>query len=308
MRSRLFLTTLLVLLVTLGVFAEGRGIRIPRGETAFDAVVSVAEPVMVDGMAAKGLFTAGANVTIAGTVRGDVALIGGRLELKEGAVVEGNVLLVGSQSVLPSRAAIKGKLFTAPLLGSEANAMFRDPVGFLFHQEYGAAAIATRLFVSLFWFAIALVLAKMFPAHVDFACRRLKTDPGYNACVGLVGALGLLVAVLVTLALCLALVGIPLFIIVALFIIASSLFGMTVFLYVSGDLLSRLLHIGRRTPLVSLVLAVTVWTLLRFLPGLSFLVQLTAFALGMGIVLTTRFGTGTPWIRKAPAHPAPRGA
>ncbi len=297
---RLTLIVLLILGMGTGWIwgAQDGNIHVKSDETATDTIISISNPVRIDGHANKGVFTAGAPLTVAGTVDGDVAVIGGKLILEPQGQINGNVLLVGSTQELAPTARINGKLFTTPFLQEETREIFRDPAGFLFSYDYDFRFIAGRVFTSLIWFVLSILILKLFPAHIAFAASRMRRDPGYTAGIGVVGTTGLLVLLLISLALCLILIGIPIFLILLVFLLSAWVFGIVVVFCVVGEQTLKLLRIRRRSPIMALVVAIALWTLIKFLPGISLLVHVSAFIMSMGIALATRFGTGTPWLRR----------
>lgn len=299
---------LLVLPALPGFFCAAESIHIKKNETAPDVLVSISDPVTIDGRALQGVFAAGSNVTISGQVTGDVAVIGGDLKLLPGSEIKGDVLLLGSRYEIAESANIYGKRLVSPFLGDQIHELFRDPAGFFFRIRLDFSFIATSLFFSVFWFLLSLAVIRFFPAHVAFACSRIKQDPSYLAGMGLLTTAGLVVILVISLALCMILIGIPLFILLLLFALIAWLFGMVILFCVTGEWILRLLRFPRITPLISLLAAILFWTGLKFLPGVSFLVHLAAFCLSMGITFSTRFGTGTPWLRRRPQQPlqAPR--
>jgi hypothetical protein len=286
--------------------AQSRPVVVEQSETARDIVVSISNPVIIHGSAEQGVFTAGANLTISGTVQGDVAVIGGELNLMGSAQVHGNIFLVGSTQRVNPGAKIEGKLLSIPFLGEETHKIFTNPAAFLFSYTYDFKFIASRIFASLLLFLLSLATVKIFPAHVSYACGRMKQEPGYTAGMGVLGLTGTMVAVLVALALCLVLIGLPILLLVILALALAWIFGMVVLFYTVGEWILRLLKRKTPSPLWGLILAIGLWTLVKFFPGVSLLVHLGATVMALGITLTTRFGTGIPWFqrrrRTAPAH------
>ncbi|MBN2430467.1 MAG: polymer-forming cytoskeletal protein [Acidobacteria bacterium] len=284
--------------------AEQPVIHIKANDIARDLVISISSPVIIDGRAEKGVFAAGSELTINGTVIGDVAVIGGRLVVNDGARIQGDVILVGSLHKMAPTAVHEGKWFTTPFLEEEVRKIFTDPAGFLLSYDYSLTFIASRIFSSLLLFLVCIVIIKLFPAHISFASGRLRRDMSYTASMGVVGITGLLLLLLLFLALCLILIGIPLFLLLLLFILATWLFGITVVFCVVGEWLVRGLRFRNKSVIVGLVMAIILWTLVKFVPGLSVLVHLATLILAVGVTLTTRFGTGTPWWRRK-SVPAP---
>ena len=297
-RLCLTLAALLLLAGAAGAAEAPAPIIVPAGETAPDIIVSFSTPVVINGTAADGVFVAGADLTINGNVVGDVAVMGGRLVIPAGGTVRGKVFLVGSTSAVDPSCRIEGKIFTMPFLGGEAQAMFSNPAGYLLSVQYDFGFIAKRVFFLLFWFLLAITLAKLFPAHVSFAITRLKTDPGYTAGLGVVTIAGGAVLLMVALALSVIFIGIPIVVLLLLGLFAAWAFGMVILFYAAGDKLLRLLRRTAPSPLASLVTATLLWTAIKFLPGLSLVVSLAALVFSLGITVATRFGTGVPWFRR----------
>jgi hypothetical protein len=278
--------------------AQPRPVVVEQADTARDIVVSISNPVVIRGHAEQGVFTAGAPLTISGTVEGDVAVIGGELHLQGNALIRGNVFLVGSTQQVSPGAKIEGKLLTVPFLGEETHTIFTNPAQYIFSYQYDFSFIATRIFASLFLFLLSLATVKLFPAHVGFACGRMKQEPGYTAGMGVLGLTGFLVLFLVSLALCLVLIGIPILILLIAFIMVAWIFGMVTLFCTVGDWVLRTVTHKTPSPLWSLIAAIGIWTLVKFLPGISLLVHLAASILAIGITLTTRFGTGIAWFQR----------
>jgi len=278
--------------------ADSTMIHIKEDDVARDLVISISSPVIIDGRAEKGVFAAGSELTINGTVTGDVAVIGGRLVVHEGARIEGDVILVGSTHDMAATAIHDGKWFTTPFLEEEIRKIFTDPAGFLLTYDYSLTFVASRIFSSLLLFLVCIAIIKLFPAHISYASGRLRRDLSYMTSMGVVGLTGLLLLLLLFLALCLILIGIPLFLLLLLFILATWLFGITVVFCVVGEWLVRVLRFRNKSVMGGLVLAIVLWTLAKFVPGLSVVVHLATLILAVGVTLTTRFGTGTPWFRR----------
>lgn len=286
---------------TAAVASPERPVVVPKGDVARDTIVSISTPVLVEGAAEKGVFAAGAEVVVCGRVSGDVAVIGGRLVLKEDAVVTGSVLLVGSDQDFAPSSRVEGKLFTTSLFAEDVRGLFSDPAGYFLTVRYGAALVASRLFSALLWLVLSVFVIKLFPAHFSFACGRTKSDPGLVVGVGVVGAAGGFAILMVSLALCLLLVGIPLLLAFLVFALCAWVFGMTVLLYTVGDKVRSWLKVGARSPMVAIVLGAGVWALVGFVPVLSSLVKAVALVLALGVSLSTRFGTGRRWLSRPPA-------
>ncbi len=278
---------------------------VEKGRRAAEMIVVMGTPVQVDGTAASGVFAAGSDVVVNGVVEGDVAVIGGTFTMTAASRVTGNVLLIGSDQKLADGSTIEGKLFASGILGDDVRQFLTNPFGYLFSHSYDALSVAKRIFFSLAWFVIAMVIIKLFPAHVSFACKRTRQDFKNAFGIGIVSAVAAFVSLILSVLLCLVLVGIPLLGLLALFLLAALAFGVTAFLCVTGELLASVLKLRNRRPMVCLLLSLTAWTLLRFIPGVSFLVQLAVITAALGITVGTHFGKGTPWFsRRRLAKPA----
>lgn len=306
LRGRLVLLfTLGLLLAAAAAAADGDSrIVVEKGRQASDMIIAIGTSVVVDGTAARGVVAAGSTVTVAGRVEGDVAVIGGALVLTDTGQVTGNVLLIGSTQNVSAKARIDGKLFASPFLGEDVRLFFTDPFGYLFSQSYDPFSIAKRIFFSLAWFVLAMIIIKLFPTHVAYASNLVRKDFWMVLGTGVLGAVGAFALLVLFILLCLVLIGIPLLAALVVFFLCAWVFGATVFLCTVGNVLARWLKIPGRKPLFSLLLAIAAWTLLKFVPGLAFFVQLLIMTAGIGISLATHFGKGTPWFRSRAAKAA----
>ena len=272
-------------------------VKIKKGEVASDTVVSISSPVIIEGRANKGVFIAGAPLTISGSVKGDIAVVGGSLTLKKGSTVSGNILLVGSKQHFENGASVKGKLFTTPLFGQQIRETLTDPASVFLRFNYDITFITTRFVFSIIWLVIAIILVKLFPNNVAFSCEKLKNDPSYTAVIGIVGVTLFFITLVTSLALCLILIGIPIFLLLLVFIISSWVFGMVVVFFSLGELILKFFKAKTISPILSLITGIAIWTILKLIPVVSLIVHLLAILFAIGITLNTRFGTGVPWFR-----------
>lgn len=270
-----------------------------KNQDVAEDVIVFSRSVLVRGVARQGVAAFGGSVVVEGTVRGDVAVVGGVLEIKDGGIVHGDVIVVGGKLEREPMGRIDGRIFSTSVYEQKLANVFTRPSKELLSVDYSTAAMGWRILRTVTWFILSVLLFKIFPMQVTNASRRLKYDLARVSAVGLVSTLALLTALFVFLVLCIILVGVPLIIIWVLFCAAAWIFGSVVFYFYFGQLVGGYLFKGRQTsPALFLLMGVVVYGLLRMVPILTFLLPYVVLVLGLGVVVSTKFGTGVPWFRK----------
>ena len=150
----------------------------------------------------------GGDVDVKGVVDGDVVAVGGNVILHEGAEVSGDAVAVGGRVKEIGHAIVRGEKVSVnvpiPLFG------LRD-------HELGMPRFM-RLFLGwkLGFLAVGLVLCLLFNAvagqRLDVVSRRVEAEPGQSFLIGLLGAFGTPIAMLISfLLLAITVIGLLLF-------------------------------------------------------------------------------------------------
>src|SRR5262245_9126709 len=85
------------------------GLHLEAGSIARQPIVAIGRDALIEGEALAGVTAINGSVTVAGTVRGEVTVLGGNLTLASGASVEGDALVLGGQLVASRDARISGR-------------------------------------------------------------------------------------------------------------------------------------------------------------------------------------------------------
>jgi hypothetical protein len=299
---------------------EATGERVKVGDS-----VTVQEDELVRG----DVVSIGGDVIVKGVVDGDVVAVGGDVVLHDGAEVRGDAVAVGGRVRDVGDAVVQGEKVSVnvpiPLFG----------IG---RHDLGTPGFLTR-FVGwkLGCLAVGLLLALLFNAiagrRLDVVSRRAEAEPGQSFLIGLLGAFGTPIAMLVAfLLLAITIVGLLLFPVLVILVWLVTLGGFAAVAITVGRRIGQGQEpAGRLGPprssyanltlgylalhgflIVGLLLgAVGGWGPLRplgiLLMVLGVFVAVFATIVGYGAALLSRLGTQAPGIVAAPppAPPAP---
>jgi hypothetical protein len=199
------------------------------------------------------------DATIAGTVNGDVNVIGGTAEERPGSMITGQVNMVGgdvTNNVVP----------WAP----------RHVMG----DAFGADV---SIFWRIAWDVVVLLVFLVFPIRTRIALERLERHPGLCAGVGLLGWVAviplaglLLVSILL----------IPLIPVEFVAIVVAVFIGKAALSLLVGRRLMEMMNTSQTaTPLAALVAGLVLLTAAELVPFLGFLVTLLIGLVGMGATI-----------------------
>jgi hypothetical protein len=201
------------------------------------------------------------DATIAGTVNGDVTVIGGAAEERPGAMITGQVNMFGgdlTNNVVPwaPRHAI------GDALGADVSVLWR-----------------------IAWDVVVLLVFLIFPIRTRIALERLERHPGLCAGVGLLGW----VAVLPLAGLLLvSLLLIPLIPVEVAALVIAVFIGKAALSLMVGRRLMEMINASQTaTPLASLVAGLVLLTAAELVPFLGGLVTLLIGLVGLGATILT---------------------
>lgn len=178
--SRLILHVLIALTVLwLNVFeAKAGGETLVIDKVDEKELIALGKNVLVKNRV-KGVLVFGGDVTIEGSVEGDVATIGGSVFQKKGAYIGGDVIVFGGNYLYedekPLRANDKQTIIYAAY-EEELRNLARNPTD-IFTTTISFAFILQRLISVLFWFLISLVLTSIASSTISQFITRLRIYP-----------------------------------------------------------------------------------------------------------------------------------
>ncbi len=261
MKNRFFAVPLLVLgvliLFAAPALADARAIY--HGGTYFGSVV-VEPGQVVDG----DLTVIFGDATIAGTVDGDVNVIGGSYDPRPGGVVAGQVNQIGgavTQAVVP----------WAP---SET--------------VYNPYLPDHRLLWRLSWNLLAVLVFLIFPLRTRMVLDRLERHPGLSTVAGVLGCVAIIpLAVLLAITILL----LPLILLEMIFVLASAFLGTAALALLIGRRLCELVSPATTpSPLLALVVGIALITAAELVPVLGTLVLILVGLIGLGATILSFAG------------------
>ncbi len=258
-------------------------------------VIVIGKSIVVN-KRAKSALAIGGDITVEGSVDGDVGTIGGNVIQKEKAYIGGDIIVFGGaykpegQSPLrsPGRETVMFGVFE-----DELRNFGQNPTQ-IFSPSFSAAFLAQRIVVALFWFVISLIMTTLAPGAVSRAVARIQLSWLK------VGALGSGAFLLIMGTVIGGLLTLPNFLSATLGVmgIILLLFGYVfgrVSLQVSlGKMLQKqFLSENNRSETLAILIGVLFWTLFLSLPYVWPIGLFTVFIFGIGLVLTG--GSPTKW-------------
>jgi hypothetical protein len=279
------------------VIAAGGTVRVEPSAVVGGRAWLTGGDVVVGGIIARELRVAGGRVSIEGTVRGDVEVRAGALEIGPAGRIEGDVLYTGPREAqLAPGARVDGRMEYRP-------------------QAQAGGARAFAVFVTA-WavaglFATGAAMLLLFPQFTHAAATRVRTEPWRSLGAGTVAVLGgpaLVLTLLVTV------IGIPLGLILLVGYLLAALLGYLVSAVFVAELgLRRAARPARPTRgalVLGLLVALLVLGIVQLIPLLGFLVWLAAVFFGTGALLLQlhRVYRDTAGGALGPPQPAPEKA
>jgi hypothetical protein len=258
-------------------------------------VISFGKTVEVK-KSAKTVLAVGGDVIVDGSVKEDVAALGGNVIQKEQGYIGGHVVLIGGTYKHEAQEPLREpgtQTVMIDAFGDQLKNAGQHPSRLL-SPEFSVSFIAQRVIVALIWFVITLVFTTIAPGAIGRAVARINLS--YLKVVGL-GA-GVL---LVGFALCVTSVAtLPaylwgtLVVMCLILLMLSYTFGKVTLQVTTGKLIQKyLLSEANRSETLATLLGVIVWTTLLSLPYIWLLALFSVFTFGIGLILTGK--TAPKW-------------
>jgi cytoskeletal protein CcmA (bactofilin family) len=286
------------------VVARGRSLDVKEGETVDKAVVYGGN-LMVNGNVEDDAVVFGGNLMVNGHVEGDAHAFGGNVVLGPKAVVEGDVSSFGGAVLKEDGAQVEGSTesFGGANIGKMVAGELKESLREARDQarqeaqeeneededENKGGGFAAFLMQFAVLFGLGFAGQMFFPARMKELGAELKQQPMKNGVVGLLGALALLPLSIV---LCVTIIGIP---VAVVLMVAAPVAAALGFSAVASELGLRVpLLRGRKTQAMVLALGLLILLIVGHIPVLGGLVLTAATLMGFGAVIRTRFGHYRP--------------
>lgn len=272
----------------------GQDLLVDTGQVVKRDVMVVFGSVIVNGVAERDVATFGGSVKVGGEVRGSVIALGGSVDVEAAGSVQGDLICFGGTVSTETRDRVAGKVV---MLGSPGRLFglggeSADDQA----QQGGLQSLRWPLVLLLGWLVVTLIVGLAFPGQVAVAAGELARRPLFNGLAGILGVAALCLSLAASLLLSLLIVGIPFLVIFFVAGLVLKLFGMVAVFHLVGRWIAGRFS-GDPNPLALTMLGFLVVGLVRLIPWVGQLVWLLAGVWGIGISLTTKFGSGAPWFR-----------
>lgn len=253
-------------------------------------VIAISKNVIVK-KRAKEVLALGGNVTIEGSVDGDVATIGGSVIQKENGFIGGDVIVFGgsysSESAKPLRTEGKDTVMFG-MFEEELSGFAKDPTRIL-KPDLSVSFLVQRLLAALFWFLVTMAAATITPGALSRSIASLKLSALKIGAFGAAGFVIACIAVIVGVSFLpeylAAVVGLMSFVLIML---AYGFGRVVLHVSIGRFLLERLLPDSRPSESVSILCGVLISIVILSLPYVWPLALFAFFAVGTGLVLTAR--------------------
>jgi cytoskeletal protein CcmA (bactofilin family) len=277
------------------VVARGHSLEVNENDVVDSAVVYGGN-LVVKGHVEKDAVAFGGNLDVYGRVEGDASAFNGNVILHPGSAVEGDVSAIGGNVIREDGAEVEGSIesFGGGNVGRVVAGQVKDTLKKEFRKERAEAEDEEEdhggglpgfliRFAALFGLGF---LGQLFmPTRMKELSSTLKEQPIKS---GLVGFLGALALIPITVVLTITLIGIPVMVALLLVAALATVLGFTA---VASEIGMRVPILrGRKTQAVVLAVGLLILLGLGAIPGVGWLVTVPATFMGFGAAILTRFG------------------
>ena len=263
-----------------------------KSDTVDDRFVAAGSVTIKKNQTVKDLVVVGGSADVFGTVTGDVVVMGGRVHLRDSAVVEGDATAIGGNLTVDKGCQLKGD---AGVIGGVLNRHDKSSkgrkkaraarrkkskkTGGIMHtiQEIGRAITSSAMLFVFGAVLFALATRRMESLQSEVAGRPMR-----SFALGVVGMIG---GLLLAVALCVTIVGIPVAAVGVLAAVFAAYSGICAVLSTVGAALVK-----HRSDNVYIHLAVgcVAFLILGSLPWIGQWVTMAVLLTGIGSVIATR--------------------
>jgi hypothetical protein len=271
----------LMLIITIGFAAN------VQAENA--TIFKIGEDITVEqGVRINHVLAINGQITVSGTVEGNVIAIGNSIVLTRKAVVKGNVFTFGGVIVMGKGAEVQGTI-------TEINSSnISDVITRVLSDEWEGWSWVFAIFSLTIFFSvliIAILIVVLIPKPIRVIAASIQEE---TVKITLWGLLGMVLVVPLAILLTISVIGIVLIPLEMILVVSAGLLG---FIALSQLLGQKLYALFKRPP--QPILRETFWGLvvlwlIGWIPYVGWMVKVLALMMGLGSVIYTRFGSHSP--------------
>lgn len=259
-------------------------------EAADTQVYSFGKNVIVKGNA-KEVFVFGGDVTIEGTVEGDVGTIGGSVFQKENAFIGGEVIVLGGtyqpEKQKPLRNAEKETVIIG-VFEEELRNFGQNPTA-VFSPTLTWGFFAQRILSVLFWFLISFAFATISPGAVSRAVARFQLSTLKIVAIGISGFLLMTIGITVSVGFLPGYLSGIVGLMMLFLLFLTYVFGRVALQVSLGKYLQKhLIPENKHSETLAILLGVVAWTIILSIPYAWTFALLLLFSASIGLVFTAR--------------------
>ncbi|KUO53122.1 MAG: hypothetical protein APF76_03525 [Desulfitibacter sp. BRH_c19] len=257
-------------------------------EGAVNSVVAFGGSVRSTGIIKGDTVAFGGGVNLDGPVAGNVVAFGGGVALGENAVVNGDIVVLGGKVSKHPSATVSGEI---KIYNNPSDIIIKSPHFFrdTSHDVFTGITWWIKIVGSILMVALGWLIAILLPRNTENIIDRICNDGPKSFGIGL---LIKLLALPITIALLITILGIPLIPIFWLALWFTQLMGLAAL----GLLLGRKLfnRLGHNISLgIAVLVGLIIIALFRQIPFAGVVILFFVKSLVLGAVVTSKFGTST---------------
>ena len=246
------------------------------------------------GTSCRQIISISSDLNIAGKVEGMVISLWGDVNLADSAEVGGDLIIIGGRLKSDPNVRVSGRIrrfSTGEALSGFISLMSGIPRGY-----WGNVAwISWKVILFICMLILQVLLFLLFPRNVEVMAHCASIKPIGSTLLALIV---FLLLPPISLMLILSLVGIPVVLMLWVFLVAAAIFGKIGLFVALGNSLFQ----TDRLSLVSVILGYTIYRVLTFLPVVGKPIFIVVTFLAIGVCIRTGFGSKEPRRKMARAE------
>jgi len=279
----------LLWLFTLTIFSQSefkikKDIKVLPDEIIDYSIVSFGGKIEIEGQVNGSIILLGGEIILKGEVSEDVVCFASKVKVSENAKISGDLIAMGGQIDKEAKNKVKGDFFFFKFnLKKIENTLFPN----LSDSKTIFFIRAVRIILLLL---IALIVLAVVPQKITRAAALFEPNILKIGATGIFSFFSALTLLLIFIVMSFVIIGIPFLFLLIILYFGIFIFGRTVMLFYIGTKLSTALKLKKITPALFIVIGITFYTLLRFLPvvGPLILIIMNVFEIGIGTAFILR--------------------